>query len=471
MEGWKQQVRRVLDAHDAIIAVADKIDAVFDAVVANALIAMPRASGAVIEMRDGEEIVYCAASGEDMADSIGLRMPIAGSLSGLCLASGTPQLCTDSETDVRVNREACRAVHVRSMVVVPIPAQGRDVGVLKVSSREPNAFDENDLLVVRLLSAPIAVGLANAGQIDLARRNFALGRRFEATFEQAAVGIIHVAPSGAFLRVNRKFCQITGRSAQELYACTFQDITHPDDLDADVEQFNALRAGETESYQLEKRYLLPDGASVWINLTVSMVAHEDGTPDFFVAVVEDISLRKDAETLAMRDALTGLPNRRAMLQRLERAVDGLPQGEQGLAVAYLDLDRFKQVNDRLGHAVGDECLVEVARAINGAVRQNDTLYRIAGDEFVLLLPGCNVTDVERILDRLNRAIAQRIAGRGWDVGVSAGAVVLGPGTRAMVEDVIHAADMMMYNVKILRKDGGAGNHLVRLFGELSSARH
>lgn len=473
MEGWQQQILRVLDAHDAIVAVADRLEAVFDAVVENALIAMPRASGAVVEMRDGTEMVYCAVSGRNMADNVGLRMPIAGSLSGLCLSSGQPQLCFDSEIDGRVNREACRAAQVRSMVLVPIPAQGRDVGVLKVFSRDPYAFDENDLLVTRLLAAPIAVGLANAAQVDLARRNLALSRRFKATFEQAAVGIVHVAPTGAFMRVNNKFCQITGRSAKELYASTFQDITHPDDLDADVEQFKALSAGEIESYQLEKRYLLPDGDPVWINLTVSMVAHEDGTPDFFVAVVEDISRRRDAETLALRDALTGLPNRRAMLQKLERAVEGLPGDGQGLAVAFLDLDRFKQVNDRLGHKVGDECLVEVARAIHGAVRQDDTLYRIAGDEFVLLLPGCNVADVERVLDRLNRAITQRIAGRGWDIGVSAGAVVLAPGTKAEVEDVIHAADMMMYNVKVTRKDCGptAGNHLVRPFGELSAVRH
>jgi diguanylate cyclase (GGDEF)-like protein/PAS domain S-box-containing protein len=473
VEGWQQRLRRVLDAHGAIIAVADQLDAVFGAVVDNALVAMPRANGAVIEMRDGDHMVYRAASRGVPIDKIGMRLPIAGSLSGLCLSSGQPQLCHDTETDPRVNREACRATQVRSMVVVPIPAGGRDVGVLKVISREADAFDQDDLLVLCLLVAPIACALAHVAQGDMARSNAMLARRFKATFEQAAVGIVHVAPSGAFLRVNEKFCQVTGRSADQLLACTFQDITHPEDLDADVEQFNALMAGEMDSYQMEKRYVLPGGAHVWINLTVSMVSHEDGTPDFFVAVVEDISRRKDAENLALRDALTGLPNRRAMLQRLELAVDALPGADQGLAVAYLDLDHFKQVNDRLGHGVGDQCLVEVARAIHSAVRQNDTLYRIAGDEFVLLLPGCSVVDVERILERLNRAIARRIAGREWNIGVSAGAVVLMPGTRTCVEDVIHAADMMMYNVKMVRKDNGTGtnSHMVRPFSDLSAAMH
>jgi diguanylate cyclase (GGDEF)-like protein/PAS domain S-box-containing protein len=470
-EGWQDRVQRVLAAHGAIIAVADRIEAVFEAVVNNALIAMPVAVGAVIEMREGDHMAYRAASGVALAEMVGMRVPMRGSLSGLCLEDGEPQLCLDAQNDPRANRDMARVMQVRAMIVVPIPAGGANVGVLKVYAGGADAFGGDDLLVARLLVAPIACGLAHAAQMDMARDHSVLARRFEATFEQAAVGIAHVSPEGRFLRVNEKFCQIAGRGAGWLYGCSFQDITHPEDLDADVEQLTALLAGEMDSYQMEKRYLRPDGTSIWINLTVSLVAHEDGRPDFLVAVAEDISRRKDAETLALRDALTGLPNRRAMLQRLELAVDDLPEAQQGMAVAYLDLDHFKQVNDRLGHAMGDECLVEVARAINGAVRQNDTLYRIAGDEFVLLLPGCAVADVERILQRLNRAIARRVEGRGWNIGVSAGAVVLMPGTRVSVEDVIHAADMMMYSVKLTRKEGETSSYMVRPFRELSAAMH
>ena len=470
-ERWEQQLHRVLAAHDAIIAVAQSIEAVFETVVTSALITLPDASGALIEMREGDHSVCRAASGAGLAGLVGVGLPLAGSLSGRCLSTGEPWTCRDSETDAHVNRAACRAVGVRSMLVVPIRVGTANVGVLKVCAARPDAFGEQDLLMARLLVAPIACGLAHVAQMDMARDHGVLARRFEATFEQAAVGIVHVSPEGRFLKVNEKFCQIAGRSAARLYACTFQDITHPDDLDADVEQFQALQAGQIDSYQMEKRYLLPDGGAIWINLTVSMVAHEDGRPDFFVAVVEDISRRKDAEMLALRDTLTGLPNRRAMLERLDLVVGGLPGAESGTAVAYLDLDRFKQVNDRLGHSVGDQCLVEVARAINGAVRQNDTLYRIAGDEFVLLLPGCSVADVEHILQRLNRAIARRIEARGWDVGISAGAVVLIPGTRTSVEDVIHAADMAMYAVKLARDtgDAGASSYMVRPFKEISAA--
>lgn len=444
----------MLEAHAAIIAVAGRMDAVLEAVVNSALIAMPRATGAVIEMREGDEMVSRAVTDSVQACRTGCRLPVAGSLSGACLASGEPLLCHDTEEDERVNREACRVSKVRSMVVLPIPLQGVNVGVLKVFSCECHAFDEQDLLFARLLVAPVACGFANAAQGELAQSHARLARRFEATFDQAAVGIVHVDAAGRLLHMNQRFCEVTGRSAQDLAQCRFQDITHPDDLAADLEQFTALSRGEIERYQMEKRYIRPDGSPVWINLTVSLVPDDAGKPDFFVAVVEDISRRKDAENLAMRDALTGLPNRRAMVQRLGSAVDDLPDAASGMAVAYLDLDHFKQVNDRLGHGVGDECLVEVAGAITGAIRQRDTLYRIAGDEFVLLLPGCSAGDVDRVLDRLSRAIAEKAAGRDWKIGVSAGAVVLSPGTRTSVEAVIEAADAMMYHVKEGRKEGG-----------------
>lgn len=467
MDGWQQQVHRVLEAHGAIIAVAGQMDAVFAAVVNSALIAMPRASGAVIEMLEGPDMVYRAISDGVLQNMVGLRLPVQGSLSGMCLSSSEPQLCRDTEIDNRVNREACRATAIRSLVAVPIPAQGVNVGVLKVFSSQPDAFDEQDLLVARLLVAPIACGIANAAQVALTQDHDRLMRRYEATFDQAAVGIVHVAPSGRFLHVNRRFCEITSRTAQELYTSTFQDITHPDDLAADLELFAALEAGRIDHYQMEKRYLLPQGGHIWINLTVSMVEDEQGRPDFFVSVVEDISRRKDAESLALRDALTGLPNRRAMVARLERDVGALPHAGGGMAVAYLDLDHFKQVNDRLGHGAGDECLIAVARAINGAIRQRDTLYRIAGDEFVLLLPGAGVQDVDRILRRLNRAIAHKVEGTDWKIGISAGAVVLAPGTRTSVEAVLHAADMVMYDVKIVRKAAPhrADSHLVRAFAD------
>ena len=119
--------------------------------------------------------------------------------------------------------------------------------------------------------------------------------RFRATFEQVAVGIAHVAPDGRWLRVNRKLCDIVGYTHEELLHKTFQDITHPDDLEADLVSVRKMLAGELSTYSMEKRYFRKDGSIVWVNLTVSLVHDASGAPDYFISVVEDISERKHAE--------------------------------------------------------------------------------------------------------------------------------------------------------------------------------
>jgi PAS domain S-box-containing protein len=119
--------------------------------------------------------------------------------------------------------------------------------------------------------------------------------RFIATFEQAAVGIAMVAPDGRWLRVNHRLCAIVGYTQDELSRLNFQDITHPDDLEADLDQVRRMLAREIDTYAMEKRYIRKDGGAVWIMLTVSLVWKPDRTPDYFIAVVEDIQARKLAE--------------------------------------------------------------------------------------------------------------------------------------------------------------------------------
>ncbi len=120
-------------------------------------------------------------------------------------------------------------------------------------------------------------------------------QRFRGTFENAAVGVAHVAPDGKWLQVNARLSELTGYERSELLTRTFQDITHPDDLDADMAHVQRLLAGEAESYSMEKRYFRKDGSVVLVNLTVSCMRTAEGAVDFFIAVVEDISERKQAE--------------------------------------------------------------------------------------------------------------------------------------------------------------------------------
>ena len=123
--------------------------------------------------------------------------------------------------------------------------------------------------------------------------------RFRATFENAAVGIAHVAADGSWLGVNRRLCEIIGYAKDELLAKTFQDITHPDDLEADLVHLQRMRDSGIDTYNREKRYLRKDGSAVWIRLTAGAVRKGDGTIDYFISVLEDISEQKRAE-IALR---------------------------------------------------------------------------------------------------------------------------------------------------------------------------
>jgi PAS domain S-box-containing protein len=122
-----------------------------------------------------------------------------------------------------------------------------------------------------------------------------LRRRFQATFEQAAIGLAHVDLQGRWLRVNQKLCEIVGYTPEELLQRTFQDITYADDLATDLNYVEQILAGKITTYTLEKRYVCKDGSLVWINLTVSLVRDAAGAPQYFIAGVEDISDRKQIE--------------------------------------------------------------------------------------------------------------------------------------------------------------------------------
>jgi len=168
-------------------------------------------------------------------------------------------------------------------------------------------------MVIALLSSTLACLCAALSYHLVARRHLshrqhaewardtALGNlqssevRFQATFDQAAVGIAHVGLDGRWLRVNDRLCAIVGWTRDALLAGRFQDITHPDDLGGDEAQVAALLRGDLATYSMEKRYLRQDGTPVWVILTASLVRKADGSPDYFIRVLEDISARKAAE--------------------------------------------------------------------------------------------------------------------------------------------------------------------------------
>jgi diguanylate cyclase (GGDEF)-like protein/PAS domain S-box-containing protein len=430
-----------------------------------------------------------------------------------------------------------------------------------------------------LLGALAMVLMNRRLQYELARREAAWTEsevRFRATFDQAAVGIAHVAPDGRWIRVNRRLSEIVGYSPEVLLTKTFQDITHPDDLDADLQQLQRTLAGEISGYTMEKRYFHRDGHVIWINLTVSLVRRAEGVPDYFISVVEDISeRRRSAEArrqaaavfestregiiitdlnrrilavnpaftditgyaaeevlgkspailqsgheseelyqsmwasihalghwqgevlnrrkngelfpelltvstvrdaaglpsqyvalltdlsrlrrseaqlahLAHYDPLTDLPNRLLVQSRLDHALETAQREGGLLAVMFIDLDRFKDVNDSLGHPVGDELLVAIAQRMRSRLRESDTLARLGGDEFLVVLEDIHrpedAAEVAQGLIRLQDAPIRLPSGHEVYVGVSIG-ISLYPNDGDTTTELIRQADAAMYQAK------------------------
>ncbi|WP_158292266.1 PAS domain S-box protein [Paracraurococcus ruber] len=164
---------------------------------------------------------------------------------------------------------------------------------------EPDPRVPTGRLPVRMMGTVQDVTVAQEVEAERMRAAAALAEseaRFRDTFDQAAVGIAHVGLDGSWLRVNGRLCAMLGYSEAELLALSFQDITHPDDLDADLDNVRQVLGGEIASYNMEKRYSRKDGAVLWIELTVSLCRDADGSPLHFISVVQDIAGRKAAET-------------------------------------------------------------------------------------------------------------------------------------------------------------------------------
>ncbi len=152
----------------------------------------------------------------------------------------------------------------------------------------------------------ISRDITKKNKMDMALRESE--ERFRGTFEQAAIGIAHVSTEGRFLRINKRFCDIVGYTKEEMLKHTFQDITHPDDLDIGLEYIFQMLSGKIQTYSMEKRCFKKNGSIVWVNLTVSLVRESSGNPKYFISAVENITKQKQAEQ-ALKEAHDKLEHR------------------------------------------------------------------------------------------------------------------------------------------------------------------
>ena len=279
-------------------------------------------------------------------------------------------------------------------------------------------------------------------------------QRFRSAFTYAPIGIGLVEPSGRWRRVNHALSEILGYSDNEFLRTDFQSVLHPDDLGVTLIKIHELLSGEVANCQMEQRYIHKNGKTVWTSWSVSADRDPQGDYPNLIFQIQDITDRKLAEEKlqheATHDALTGLPNRSFFLSHLSATLLKR-RTEPGfeVSVLFIDLDRFKYVNDSLGHLIGDELLIAIAGRLRECLRPADIVARLGGDEFILLVAGDHDTaEVGRIAERIQTKLTTPFALRSHEVFTSASIGILHASDKHFTaEDMMRDADTAMYQAK------------------------
>ena len=584
---------------------------------------------ALVSLVDAEQQWFKSCVGIDTAVT-----PRAFAFCAHAISQSEPMLVPDATLDDRFADNPLVIGHpnIRFYAGVPVRSlEGYPLGTLCIIDVKARTLKKDELDILIDLAELVSKEIQQREKLLLSQHKLIntaveIDARFRSMFERAAVGIAIVAPDGSWLRVNSALCNIVGYTQAELSQLTFQDITHPDDLNKDLHYLQRLVAGEIDTYHMEKRYRCKDGSIVWVNLSVAKQLNLSGELEYFVSIVQDIQARKEAEmslsalrkdlenkveerTLELRktnemlsfsmkqqvlfeqkllrreselsailehandayvcidqfgvvsawnrcahetfgwsseeaigqrieeliipfemrdahragmkhyfktgeskvlnqrmelpairkdgsslpveiriraieidgqkifsaflhditdrkqaeeirerealhDPLTGLPNRRALFELLPKAIARSNRHGKAMALLFLDLNDFKNVNDTLGHDAGDSLLKEVARRLCDCVRQTDTVARLSGDEFTVVVEDLvNNSDADLVARKLLSSIRGpiQIGTNIVEVGVSIGIAIHSSGESITTEELLKNADSAMYSVKRANK--------------------
>lgn len=278
--------------------------------------------------------------------------------------------------------------------------------------------------------------------------------RFRSAFTYAPIGIGLVSPAGKWLKVNRAMIEILGYSEEEFLASDFHSMTMEDDLGETLIRVHDVLTAKIANYQREQRYIHKSGHIVWTSWSVSAASDGRSEQPNLIFQIQDITARKFAEAKlqheARHDALTGLPNRAFFMSRLTEALEKTHEiRDYKVSVLFIDLDRFKYVNDSLGHLVGDDLLKEIASRLTECMRPADIVARLGGDEFTILVQGkYDINEVTRIAERIQKKFALAFNLRGHQIYSSASIGILHASDKHQVsEDIMRDADTAMYQAK------------------------
>jgi diguanylate cyclase (GGDEF)-like protein/PAS domain S-box-containing protein len=365
----------------------------------------------------------------------------------------------------------------KSVVYIPMKVGSRIRGVAEVwESRKNRDFTTNEIALCRSLTQNAAIALENARLFEQTKQEIAERSLIEAELRHSEERY-SLAAKGAndglwdwdldndHIYYSPRWKEILGYSEEEIKANLQEWFAriHPGDL---VEVQLALSAhleGVSEHFEHEYRIRHKNGSYLWVLTRGLAVRDANGTAYRIAGSQTDITLRKRAEEKlsydALHDSLTGLPNRALFFDRLERVIEHTKRNKEYLfAVLFLDIDRFKNVNDRYGHLVGDNLLVAIGERLRTSMRLSDTVSRLGGDEFVVLVEDIeNMAEAIKISSRIQEKICQQfdIDGREIFISCSIG-IIFNDDSYSRVGEFLRDADIAMYRAKA----EGRSRHIV-----------
>jgi diguanylate cyclase (GGDEF)-like protein/PAS domain S-box-containing protein len=284
--------------------------------------------------------------------------------------------------------------------------------------------------------------------------------RFRWAFDEAPIGMLILDLEGNYERINDAFCAIVGYDRDWLLVSSREEITHPDDVDADAAAARLLLAGSATSRSYEKRYLHAAGHTVWTSFNLTLARDDEGRALRFIAQVQDITEQRSYELqlehMVDHDALTGLLNRRAFQCELESHLRRIERYGVAGAILMIDLDNFKYFNDSQGHAAGDRLIVRIAQSLQSRLREAGILARLGGDEFAVLLPNGDERATQHVADALLQVVRElpmpAPIERHKSVTASIGIARFDDGPHLTAEEMMVNADLAMYGAKEAGRD-------------------
>lgn len=359
--------------------------------------------------------------------------------------------------EAEVDRLILQAQDIQSLLSVPMVADGEVIGFVGIDAvREKRQWSDDEKALMLLVASAFASALERRRADETLRVSEA---RYRSVVENVREVIFQADLDGRWVFLNQAWETITGHGLAESLGRSFRAFVHQEDQARHAEFFEDLVRGERHAGSLVLRLRRLGGDYRWVEVCVNSELDAAGGVKGFFGTLNDITLQKEHEAhleyIAHYDALTGLPNRVLLHDRLQRSMVQCQRRGQMLAVAYIDLDGFKSVNDTHGHQVGDHLLTAVAARMKSCLREGDSVSRLGGDEFVaVMIDLADMSVCEQLVHRLLAAASCVVPVGELELKVSAsiGLTLYPQGDEVDADQLLRQADQAMYEAKLLGKN-------------------